>query len=228
VSSDIAESHVEKATLAWLEGLGYTTANGLDIGPDGGAPERLSYGDVLLIERVRTAVAKLNPALAAETRADAVNQVLQTQTPSLISENRRLHRFIIEGVPVQVRRDDGTISGDQVRLIDFEDPDAQLQTYKAQISSLFRTNAALVISDGIAARIGSLTADRERFMPWRTVTGADVAPKGTPELEIVLKGVFDRRRFLDLVKDFIVFGDTGSDVAKILPATISSTRCGTR
>jgi type I restriction enzyme, R subunit len=181
VSSDIAESHVEKATLAWLEGLGYTTANGLDIGPDGGAPERLSYGDVLLIERVRTAVAKLNPALAAETRADAVNQVLQTQTPSLISENRRLHRFIIEGVPVQVRRDDGTISGDQVRLIDFEDPDAQLQTYKAQISSLFRTNAALVISDGIAARIGSLTADRERFMPWRTVTGADVAPKGTPD-----------------------------------------------
>ena len=92
----------------------------------------------------------------------------------------------------------------------------QLQTYKSQIPSLFRTNAALVISDGIAARIGSLTADRERFMPWRTVTGDDLAPKGTPELETVLKGVFDRRRFLDLVKDFIVFGDTGSDVVKIL------------
>jgi type I restriction enzyme R subunit len=73
-----------------------------------------------------------------------------------------------------------------------------------------------VISDGIAARIGSLTADRERFMPWRTVTGAGVASKGTPELETVLKGVFDRRRFLDLLKDFIVFGDAGSDVVKIL------------
>jgi type I restriction enzyme R subunit len=47
----------------------------------------------------------------------------------------------------------------------------QLQTYKAQITSTFRTNAALVISDGIAARTGSLTADRERFMPWRTLTG---------------------------------------------------------
>jgi len=82
--------------------------------------------------------------------------------------------------------------------------------------SLFRTNAALVISDGIAARIGSLTADRERFMPWRTVTGADVAPKGTAELETVLKAVFERRCFLDLVKDFIVFGDTGSEVVKIL------------
>ena len=73
-----------------------------------------------------------------------------------------------------------------------------------------------MISDGIAARIGSLTADRERFMPWRTVTGDDAGAKGTPELETVLKGVFDRRRFLDLVKDFIVFGDTGSDVVKIL------------
>jgi type I restriction enzyme, R subunit len=211
----LAESHVEEAALAWLADVGYATANGLDLGPDGRAPERPSYGDVLLIERVRTAVAKLNPAVAAEARADAVNQVLQTQTPSLVAENRRLHRYIIEGVPVQVRRDDGTISGDQVRLIDFDDPDAndwlavnqytvienkanrrpdlvifvnglplgvielknpgdenatldgafnQLQTYKAQISSLFRTNAALVISDGIAARIGSLTADRERFM----------------------------------------------------------------
>ena len=92
----------------------------------------------------------------------------------------------------------------------------QLQTYKTQIPSLFRTNAALVISDGIAARIGSLTAEPERFMPWRTVGGDDLVPKGMPELETVLKGVFDRRRFLDLVKDFIVFGDTGSDVVKIL------------
>jgi type I restriction enzyme, R subunit len=92
----------------------------------------------------------------------------------------------------------------------------QLQTYKRRITSLFRTNAVLVISDGIAARIGSLTADRERFMPWRTVAGDELAPKGTPELEIVLKGVFDRRRFLDLIKDFIVFGDNGSDIIKIL------------
>ena len=78
----------------------------------------------------------------------------------------------------------------------------QLQTYKSQITSLFRTNAVLVISDGIAARIGSLTADRERFMPWRTVMGDGPAAKGMPELETMLKGVFDRRRFLDLVKDF--------------------------
>jgi hypothetical protein len=92
----------------------------------------------------------------------------------------------------------------------------QLQTYKAQIPSLFRTNAALVISDGLAACIGSLTVDRERFMPWRTVEGDQVAAKGVPELEILLKGVFEKRRFLALVKDFIVFGDTGQGLVKIL------------
>jgi type I restriction enzyme R subunit len=124
VTAAFAESHVERAALAWLSELGYATAKGLDIGPDGDPPERPSYGDVLLVERVRAALAKLNPALTAETRSDALNQVLQTQTPSLIAENRRLHRFVIEGVPVQVRRDDGTISGDQVRLINFDDPDA--------------------------------------------------------------------------------------------------------
>src|SRR5262249_15488224 len=72
------------------------------------------------------------------------------------------------------------------------------------------------ISDGVGARIGSLTADRERFMPWRTVTGDALAPKGAPELETVLRGVFEKRRFLELVKDFIVFGDTSGGTAKIL------------
>lgn len=92
----------------------------------------------------------------------------------------------------------------------------QLQTYKAQISSLFRTNAALVISDGIEARIGSLTADRERFMPWRTVADGSLAPKGKPEIETVLKGAFNKRRLLQLLRDFVVFGDTGGGLIKIL------------
>jgi type I restriction enzyme R subunit len=263
----LAESHVEEAALAWLADLRYAIANGLDIGPDGSAPERASYGDVLLTKRVRAAIAKLNPKLTAEVRAEVLAKLAQSEMPSLVGENRRLHGYMVEGVPVEVRRSDGFIGGEQVRLIDFDDPDAndwlavnqftvienkvnrradvvifvnglplgvielknpgdenatldgafnQLQTYKTQTPSLFRANGALVISDGIAARIGSLTADRERFMPWRTVTGDDLVPRGAPELETVLKGVFDRRRFLDLVKDFIVFGDTGSDVVKIL------------
>jgi len=92
----------------------------------------------------------------------------------------------------------------------------QLQTYKDQIPSLFRTNAALVTSDGIHARLGSLTANLERFMPWRTVDGSSVAPKGAPELGTVIEGVFEKSRFLTLVRDFTVFGDTGSGLLKIV------------
>ncbi|WP_416799483.1 type I restriction endonuclease subunit R [Ciceribacter azotifigens] len=92
----------------------------------------------------------------------------------------------------------------------------QLQTYKSQIPSLFRTNAVLITSDGLWARIGSLTADEERFMPWRTTDGQDVAPKGSPEMSVLIEGVFEKRRFLDLIRDFVVFGDTGRGIIKIL------------
>lgn len=85
----------------------------------------------------------------------------------------------------------------------------QLQTYKAEIPSLFAYNAALVISDGVQARIGTLTADRERFVPWRTISGETVAPKSMAELEVLLEGVFEKRRFLDLIRYFIVFEDIG-------------------
>ena len=103
----------------------------------------------------------------------------------------------------------------------------QLQTYKSQIPSLFRTNAALVTSDGLMARIGSLTANEERFMPWRTTDGTDVAAKGSPEMSVLIEGVFEQRRFLDLIRDFTVFGDTGSGISKIIAAIISITPCAT-
>ncbi len=67
----------------------------------------------------------------------------------------------------------------------------QLQTYKQQIPALFHTNALLVTSDGIAARVGSLSADLERFMPWRTTDGREVAPKGAPELSTLIAGIFE-------------------------------------
>ncbi len=85
----------------------------------------------------------------------------------------------------------------------------QLQTYKHEIPSLFAYNEGIVISDGLEARIGTLTADRDRFMPWRTVTGEGDPPASMPQLQVVLQGVFDRRRFLDLVRHFIVFEDEG-------------------
>ncbi len=92
----------------------------------------------------------------------------------------------------------------------------QLQTYKQQISALFNTNALLVTSDGISARVGSLSADFERFMPWRTTDGTAIAPKGAPELPTLIEGLFQRRRLLELMRDFTVFGQTGAGLVKII------------
>ena len=92
----------------------------------------------------------------------------------------------------------------------------QLQTYKQQIAALFQTNALLVTSDGITARVGSLSADLERFMPWRTTDGKSVLPKGQPELPTLIEGVFAPRRFLDLLRWFTAFGETGSGLVKII------------
>ena len=86
----------------------------------------------------------------------------------------------------------------------------QLQTYQAQIPSLFATNAALLASDGVQARIGALGAGKEWFKPWRTITGREDAPASLSQLQVVLEGVFEQRRFLDLVRHFLVFEDEGS------------------
>lgn len=83
----------------------------------------------------------------------------------------------------------------------------QLQTYKQQIPSIFTYNSALVISDGLEARIGSLTANREWFLPWRTIEGEELAPAAMPQLEVLIKGLCQRRRFLDYLRHFIVFED---------------------
>ncbi len=82
---------------------------------------------------------------------------------------------------------------------------AQLQTYKAEIASLLAYNAALVVSDGVQARMGSVTASQEWFKVWSTINGEDEAPKSAPELEVLVRGAFERQRFLDLLHHFIVF-----------------------
>ena len=92
----------------------------------------------------------------------------------------------------------------------------QLQTYRSQLTALFGYNEILVASDGIEARIGSLSSTRERFAPWKTVEGEGEAHRLAPPLEVLVRGVFDRRWFLDLVKHFVVFEDDGGTVIKKL------------
>ena len=86
----------------------------------------------------------------------------------------------------------------------------QLQTYRADLPTLFSMNEALVVSDGNEARLGTLTAGREWFKPWRTITGETLAGPHMTELQVMLEGIFEPGRFLALVRDFIVFDDDGS------------------
>ena len=86
----------------------------------------------------------------------------------------------------------------------------QIQTYKSELTDLFAFNAVLIASDGLKARMGTLTAGREWFKPWRTITGEALANPSLPQLRVMLEGMCNPHRFLSLVRDFIVFEDDGS------------------
>ena len=133
----------------------------------------------------------------------AVNQLT-------VTENRNTRRpdivLFVNGLPLGV-----------IELKNPADEDAtiwtawhQLQTYKSELPTLFSMNEALVVSDGNEARLGTLTSGREWFKPWRTVTGETLADPHMTELQVMLEGVFEPRRVLALVRDFIVFEDDGS------------------
>ncbi|MBZ0159150.1 MAG: type I restriction endonuclease subunit R [bacterium] len=281
--SAFTESVVEDATLAWLDSLGWVVRHGLDISPGGDAltpgpspggrgeqyalspplsqRERNSYSEVVLGQRLRDALAQLNPQLASEALEDAFRKLIHPEGATLEGRNRAFHRMLVDGITVEYRRQDGSIAGAQARIMDFDDsenndwlavnqftvsenkhtrrPDVvlfvnglplvllelknaadenatiwaafeQFQTYKAELPTLFAFNALLVISDGVEARIGTLTAGREWFKPWRTITGEQLADAHLPELQVMLEGVFEKHRLLDLLRDFIVFEDDGS------------------
>ena len=263
------EDLVEQVALGILQELGWRYEDPVSIAPDGPRSRRVSHGDVVLPGLLEEAAKRLNPGIPEEVLHAALKQVQISETPSLIEENRRIHRLLVDGIDVEYRRPDGSIKGDKVRLIDFatpanndfmvtnqftvveaghnrrpdvvafvnglplvvielknpasetatiEDAFNQLQTYKAQIPALFRTNAALITSDGLFARVGSLSARADRFMPWRTVTGApgDFTPEGPREMDTLLRGILQPEHLLQVMRDFTVFGDQGDGVFKIL------------
>jgi type I restriction enzyme, R subunit len=117
----MTEDQLERETLAWLADVGYSHAYGPDIAPDGPAPERTNYRQVLLTGRLRAAIDRLNPGIPAAARDDALKQVLDLAIPALLSANRHFHRLLVAGVPVQYQKD-GETRGDFVRLIDWGSP----------------------------------------------------------------------------------------------------------
>lgn len=262
----MTEDQLEQEVLGWLAEVGYRVVCGYDVAPDSDNPWRANFNQVLLLDQLRGAIARLNPSVPMVAREDALAQVVNLDTPAQLSANRAFHRLLVNGVPVQYQRDGETV-GDFVRLVDFEDPTGnewlainqftikgpkhtrrpdiilfvnglplvvlelknpadvhadiwkafdQLQTYKDQIPDLFQYNEIMIASDGSEARMGSLSADAERFMQWRTVDGVNLDPYGEfGELETMVRGILTPAMLLDYLRFFVLFEDDGRLVKKI-------------
>ncbi|BDQ03947.1 type I restriction endonuclease subunit R [Ignavibacterium sp.] len=258
--SKLIESDIEQFTIELLENLGYEYVSPASISPDGDQPERQTFDDVLLINKLKNAVDRINPTIPAEAKEDAIKQILRISSPDLITNNETFHRMLTEGINVTYRKD-GNQRGDLVWLIDFKNPEnneftvinqftvtstssvtgtvikrpdvilfvngiplvvielknavdeeatiksafKQIQTYKQTIPQLFTYNGFAVISDGLEARAGTISSDFSRFMAWKSVDGTKEASHLVSQLEILIKGMLNKKTLLDLIRHFIVF-----------------------
>jgi len=251
----ITESEIEKFAIELLESSGYQYIYAPDIAPDSGTPERQSFEEVLLLDRLQTAVGRINPSLPANAREDAIKQIKRLNSPELIANNEAFHRMLTEGISVSYQKD-GNNRGDLVWLLDFESPEnndfivsnqftviennvnkrpdvilfvngmplvvielknpaeesatvksafKQLQTYKQAIPSLFTYNGFMIISDGLEAKSGPISAGFTRFMAWKTSDGKVEASPLIGQLETLIKGMLNKKTLLDLIRHFIVF-----------------------
>jgi type I restriction enzyme R subunit len=121
MKNSITENEIEDIALSYLQGLGYSYLLGTDISPDGEHPER-QYNEVVLVTRLRDAIDKLNPTLSQDAKEDALKKVLRTDSPNLLINNETFHRYLTEGVDVEVRTESG-IRGEKVYIVDFEHPE---------------------------------------------------------------------------------------------------------
>lgn len=261
--SVLNESTVELAAIEYLRQLGYATAFGPEITPDGDAPERSSYSEVYLSERLRDTVARINPGLASSVVDDAIKRLFRPESQNPLAENQRVHKLLTDGVPVEYREDDGSVRTAIVWLIDYDHPENndwlavnqftiienknrrpdllvfingipvalfelknladehatlknawnQIQTYRIDIPSIFTPNVVSVISDGTSAAMSSFSGAFEHYAPWKTIEGREVVTN-KPALEVLAKGVFDQGRFLDILRNFVVFSDEGQGLVK--------------
>ncbi|EPE5849734.1 type I restriction endonuclease subunit R [Vibrio vulnificus] len=263
------EEQLENLCLDWFREGGWDVLHGPDIAPDSDNPLRNDYAQVVLDGQLRAAFETINKHLPAAQIEHCFEQfkaiVLKPESLDLITNNRAFHRLLLEGVPVEYKKDDGESVSDHAFIIDFDNlnnntfsvvnqftiigtkqprrPDVicfinglpmavlelkspsdenadiwdafnQLQTYKDEISDLFVFNEALVVSDGYTARVGSLTANQERFMPWRTIKNEDDKPLLEWQLETMVRGFFDRELLLDYIRFFVLFEIDGEQIIK--------------
>lgn len=268
-TTSYTESDLEQAALEWFEELNYERAYGPDISPEGEYPERQFYHDVILKDRLRDALIRINKHLPREAIEEAIRIIEVPRSPSLLINNKAFQKMITDGIDVQYQAANGDYPTEKVWLFDtapervgnndflvanqftvvenqgekrpdivvfvnglpvavlelksasneevgISDAYNQVQTYKSAIPSLFTYNSFLVISDGVNARVGTLTANEDRFMMWRTIDGDDVAPSSMPQLEVLIKGMFEKSRLLDIIKHFVLYQTDGEQLFKIL------------
>ncbi len=258
------ETQLENLSLNWFKAIGWETVNGLDIAPDSALPLRPDYKEVLLMDDLQKAILRINPGIAQTAVDEVIHKVRTLDHPVPAYKNRQFHRMLLNGVEVEVRKEEGPET-EVIRLIDFEqtennrflavnqftvqgskqprrpdivlfinglplavlelkNPDTedtdvwsafhQIQTYKNEISDLFTYNVGNIISDGYIARVGSLTANTEWYMPWRAIEHEDDRPQLQFELETLIKGFFKRDLFLDYIRHFILFESQGNSLIK--------------
>nr|QNO49294.1 hypothetical protein ANJBEOKM_00034 [Methanosarcinales archaeon ANME-2c ERB4] len=266
----ITESAIEQFAIELLEKQGYQYVYAPDIAPDSDTPERNRFEDVLLLERLRKAVGRINHSIPEDVREDAIKQIQRLNSPELIANNEAFHRMLTDGIKVSYHKD-GADRGDLVWLIDFKNPEnneflvtnqftiienevnkrpdailfvnglplivielknpadenatvksafKQLQTYKQTIPSLFTYNGFMVISDGLEAKAGALSAGFSRFMAWKSSDGKTEASHLTGQMETLISGMLNERTLLDLIRHFIVFDkskkeDRGTGITSI-------------
>ncbi len=262
----LSENNIEQIIIQEFIDLGYSYVNGADISPDGVAQER-EFDEVVLKQRLRDTISRLNPTVPGEAQEEALKKVLRTDSPNLFQNNYTFHKYLTEGVDIEYRKG-GRIVGDKVWLIDFSNPDNneflvvnqftiienninkrpdlilfvnglplvvielknavdenatinsafnQLQTYKQTISSLFTYNSLLIVSDGWDALYGSLTAPKQFFVPWKSIDGKFVADEDIPQMEVMVKGMLNKRVLPDLIRHYILFHLNKEQITKIVP-----------
>ena len=270
MTNALNEDGYEHQCINWLKGIDWDWKYGPDVAPEGIAPERSSYKEVILGERLENAIARINPGLPKDT-IRSVHQLLSSPGETdLLRANEIIQGWYVNGIPQRVRGNDGVETSELVRVIDFENienndflavnqfsvehnseagarrPDIvlfvnglplvvievknpldldtdiweafnQLETYKEHITKLFFYNIALVIADGSDARVGSLTADTERFLKWRSIDGIELDPYGARgHTQTLIQGLFNKQNLTDVIQYFMIFVP-GKKTIKMFP-----------
>ena len=257
---------VEQPAIGLFSSLGWQTVSAMEeaFGP-GGTLGRETKGEAVLVERLRTALTKLNPSLASEAIQTAVDELTRDRSAmSLEAANREVYQLLKEGITVSMPdHEHGGQKTERLRVVDWERPeqndfllvsqfsvvgslytcrpdlvgfvnglpwvvielkklgvparaafDENLTHYKQEIPQLFWFNALMIASNGTDSRVGSLTADWERFFEWKRVEREDEPRRVS--LEVMLRGTCDRTRLLDLAENFTLFSEHKAGLVKIL------------